>query len=283
MDYDPRKTALLHPELQPPFFQSGQQWERRALCAELSRLAYFRFECDDAARAAVTAALGQVGLAGLRFFCAADTDTQAFATISNDGLSAYLAFRGTQVDAVGDLRTDLDFRLTGWDGAGRVHAGFHAAFRSVRDDVIAWAEQQGGASICITGHSLGAALATLAAAALPRACLLTFGSPMVGDAEFAASFAGRECSRFVDCCDAVTFVPPEMLGYRHLEPHSYINRHGVVVPGLSAAEVEMDRTAARALYVAQLAALPDNVPLRDLADHAPLNYLRAMPVPAKLR
>src|SRR5471030_2213161 len=183
MDYDPSKTALLHPELQPPFFQSGQQWERRALCAELSRLAYFRFECDDAARAAVTAALGQVGLAGLRFFCAADTDTQAFATISNDGLSAYLAFRGTQVDAVGDLRSDLDFSFTTWQGAGQVHSGFHSAFLSVRDEVLAWAAQQGAASICVTGHSLGAALATLAAAVLPGASLITFGSPMVGDAD----------------------------------------------------------------------------------------------------
>lgn len=283
MDYDPSKSALLHPEQRPPFFQNKQQWERRALCAELSRLAYFRFESDDAAKAAVTTALGQVGLARPHFFCDTDTDTQAFATISNDGLSAYLVFRGTQVDAAGDLRNDLDFRFAAWDGAGRVHAGFHAAFRSVRDGVMAWAAQQGAASVCITGHSLGAALATLAAAVLPRASLVTFGSPMVGDAEFAASFAGREFTRFVDCCDAVTFVPSGIVGYRHLEPHSYINRHGVVVPGLSAAEVEMDRAAARALYVAQLAILPANLLLRDMADHAPVNYLRAMPAPVTLR
>ena len=281
MDYDPRKTALLRPEQQAPLFQGGAQWERRALCAELSRLAYFRFESDDVARAAVTAALGQVDLVGLRFFCVADT--QAFAATSRDGRRAYLAFRGTQIDAAGDLRADLDARFTSWEGAGRVHAGFHNAFRSVRDDVLAWAAQQGMASICITGHSLGAALATLAAAALPGACLITFGSPLVGDAEFVASFAGREFSRFVDCCDAVTCVPPEILGYRHLEPHSYINRHGVIVPGLSAAEMEMDRAAARILYVAQMATVAGNVPLRDMADHAPVNYLRAMPAPVTLR
>lgn len=280
MDYDPSKTALLHPELQPPFFQTGQQWERRALCAELARLAYFRFESDDAAKAAVTTALGHVGLAAPCFFSDADTDTQAYATISNDGLSAYLVFRGTQVDAMGDLRSDLDFRFTNWQGAGQVHTGFHDAFLSVRDDVLAWAAQQGAASICVTGHSLGAALATLAAAVLPGASLITFGSPMVGDADFAASFAGREIIRFVDCCDAVTSVPPEAIGYRHLEPHSYINRHGIIVPGLSAAEVVLDRVEALAQY-APLAIVPGNVPLRNFADHAPVNYLRAMPAPLR--
>jgi len=280
MDYDPSKTALLHPELQPPFFQSGQQWERRALCAELSRLAYFRFESDDVAKAAVTTALAHVGLAAPLFFNVADTDTQAYASISNDGLTAYLVFRGTQLDAAGDLRSDLDFRLASWQGAGQVHKGFLAAFLSVRDDVLAWAAQQGAASICVTGHSLGAALATLAAAVLPGASLITFGSPMVGDADFAASFTGRECTRFIDCCDAVTSVPPEVIGYRHLEPHSYINRHGVVVPGLSAAEVVLDRVEALAQY-APLAIVPGNVPLRNFADHAPVNYLRAMPAPLR--
>ena len=43
--------------------------------------------------------------------------------------------------------------------------------------------------LILAGHSLGAALATLAATVFPPALLVTLGSPRVGDAEFVAALA----------------------------------------------------------------------------------------------
>jgi hypothetical protein len=58
-----------------------------------------------------------------------------------------------------------------------------------------------------TGHSLGAALATLAAGRFPPRALYTFGSPRVGDGEFATTLEGVPTFRLVNNRDLVTGVP----------------------------------------------------------------------------
>jgi hypothetical protein len=86
--------------------------------------------------------------------------------------------------------------------------------------------------VWITGHSLGGALATLMSARLLRAIdeglrvrlagLVTFGSPRVGDRHFAAAFRharqrhGVRAIRVRHQNDAVTEVPPVVLGYHHV-------------------------------------------------------------------
>ena len=82
----------------------------------------------------------------------------------------------------------------------------------------------------VTGHSLGAAMATLMAARHPQAELVTFGSPRVGDEAFAAQFEDRDVRRYVDCNDVVTMVPPGLIGYVHAGEMHYIDRFGIVHP-----------------------------------------------------
>ena len=73
-----------------------------------------------------------------------------------------------------------------------------------------------------TGHSLGAALATLAAARrfvegkIPPAALYTFGSPRVGTTEFIRAFPPTflHC-RVVNDQDIVPTVPPRTLNIYH--------------------------------------------------------------------
>jgi hypothetical protein len=60
----------------------------------------------------------------------------------------------------------------------------------------------------ITGHSLGAALATLAAIVVKPAKLITFGSPRVGNEALCGLLDGVEVRRFVNCCDLITRIPP---------------------------------------------------------------------------
>ncbi|HSU99415.1 MAG TPA: GH25 family lysozyme [Roseiarcus sp.] len=83
----------------------------------------------------------------------------------------------------------------------------------------------GSASVEITGHSLGAALATLYAmenahtGAVASPMLCTFASPLVGDATFAAVFKGLNLTswRVANELDLVTRVPPAVLGFVHVD------------------------------------------------------------------
>jgi hypothetical protein len=138
-----------------------------------------------------------------------------------------------------------------------------------------------GYRLLFTGHSLGAAMATLASSLQPADSLYTFGCPRVGDPAFVNSLRGLDNHRYVDCCDLVARVPPEgMLGYTHLPGDVfYIDLNREVArrdPG--DAYIAADRTRAEEEYLVDYAWRIGDVPLRPLADHAPVNYV--LPVTA---
>lgn len=118
-----------------------------------------------------------------------------------------------------DLWTDSQFFPSAHSVGGRVHLGFATAFAEVSDDLDAIARRKSpGQKLWITGHSLGGALANLAAAHLGRETvhgLYTYGCPRVGDAAFASVLPSRNHYRFVHRDDWVATVPPEFLGYVH--------------------------------------------------------------------
>ena len=105
------------------------------------------------------------------------TDTQGFVAVrrASDEMDMGVAsFRGTENEQ--DWKTNLRCSLTpadspqaeGRESAGKVHQGFHDAFRSVRDQVDRNLPCAEGLPIFTTGHSLGGALATLGAGAPVR-------------------------------------------------------------------------------------------------------------------
>jgi hypothetical protein len=274
MDYDPTRVALYTPEKGEPPAGFSAGWPVEQACAELARLAYHRFEEGDSA--ALGAALAAAGFSPPALFNAPGRDAQAFGTMAGD--TAFVVFRGTQAGKLLDLVADVRFRLRTWEGPGRAHEGFLAAWRSLDEPIAAWIQGAGARRLVVSGHSLGAAMATLLAAARPEAELVTFGSPRVGDAAFAGAFAGRPVRRYVDCTDKVTMVPPELVGYRHVEGEIYIDRSGLVHAAPPSAEVvSEDRGAARRAYLLRHAwKVWRNVLVRDLADHAPVNYVSAV-------
>jgi hypothetical protein len=161
-----------------------------------------------------------------------------------------------------------------------VHDGFRdefARFREVRDRHRL---VPAGARPLFTGHSLGGAFATLAAALHNPEHLYTFGSPRVGDRDFATSMQGVNHARYVDCCDLVAKIPPtEFLGfevgYEHVGVLHYIDRQGAIVLTPSGETVEDDQRKASWAYD-KYAVVKKNVPARALADHAPINYVSAV-------
>ncbi len=142
-------------------------------------------------------------------FADVDTETQGFVTANADHL--VVAFRGT--DQVRDWLTNITARMEAGFG-GKVHAGFAAALDSVWADVEEHLSslRDNGQTVWVTGHSLGGALATLAAKRLavrPHATM-TFGQPRVGDRAFASAFKPVHV-RFVNNKDIVPTVPPRFI------------------------------------------------------------------------
>lgn len=277
--YDASRDALYSPQLRPTVFEPDTQYELTPLCAELSRLAYIHFEDGGAEQASLKAALALVGFGSFAPFVDAPTGTQGFGVVRViDGLLV-LAFRGTEPNSLTDLGTDLDVSMAGWTlTSGKVHAGFARAALSVFPSVQQWLSANSTArkQLVLTGHSLGAAIATLLASALKPDKLVTIGSPRVGDSTFAETLEGVDITRFVDCCDVVTELPPELGGYVHVSASAYIDRSGALQPQADSQFILADQLAARVDFVKQYAWQTGNIMVRDLADHAPINYVRSL-------
>lgn len=278
IEFDPSRSALYTPEKGTTVFSGARAHSAIELGVEASRLAYLRAEHPGAQQMALAQALQLVGFGAPRMFSHPGTSTQAFAAFRASDGTALLAFRGTQPDEAGDLGTDLKAGLVPWtEGAGRVHAGFAAAFRAVRPAIDDWIAGEASARnhLILAGHSLGGALATLAATVWTPSQLVTLGSPRVGDPAFAAAFGGLPVVRIVNCCDAVTQLPPESPWYAHVGPMTYVRSDGTLDTQPEGPEVVLDQVGARARYLAEHAWKAGAVLVRDLADHAPINYVRA--------
>jgi triacylglycerol lipase len=143
-----------------------------------------------------------------------------------------VAFRGTEPDEWKDSLTDANLLLVSWT-AGRVHKGFRDAidliWPTLEDRLESLAP---GRTVWFCGHSLGAALATLAADRYQGTSgVCTFGSPRVGNKAFCTAFAGRLAGRtlrYVNDQDVVATVPPPLFGYKHIDDRRFIAHDGKV-------------------------------------------------------
>jgi hypothetical protein len=160
----------------------------------------------------------------------ADTVTFGFngsqgmeALVTHNHQYVFIAFRGTDFHQVVDVMADIEFIPT-FAAHGLVHYGFWKFFHtgSVWADIQRYLGTVAGDQVVwFTGHSLGAALATLAANQYRDARgrhhgLYTFGSPRVGDqALFCRSFGTLPIYRIVNDQDITAHVPPPPL-YGHV-------------------------------------------------------------------
>jgi hypothetical protein len=274
--YDPTRAALYTPERRETLFVDGATYTPVQIGIEAARLAYYRIEASVAERRRLATDLARASFAELEPFVHPATGSEAFAAVRATDGTALVAFRGTRPDALRDLLTDVRATLTAWpESGGRVHAGFAAAARALLPAVRDWLgrTEHDASRTIFAGHSLGAALATLAASVIANGRLVTLGSPRVGDAAFVASLRVPGV-RLVGCCDGVTDLPPALGGYAHAGPRTYLTRFGEQLENPSPDVVSADRLRAHWQYLCEHAWRRGAVLLRSLADHAPINYAR---------
>lgn len=279
--YSPRKDDLFYPCKNAQFFPAGAPQAESALCVELARMAYCRNDASFALnRSRISDELARIGFTAAGFFESSGTPqsrgTHCFLALRQDRQLGVVAFRGTDKDDPSDVADDINALPAPWAAGGKVHRGFAGALADVRSEVER-ALQPLQCRLLFTGHSLGAALATLLAGVRAPAALYTFGSPMVGDSDFVATLSGVKSYRYVDCTDIVTRIPPEILGYRHLGRPYYIAQDRSISFDPGESFIRKDRTEAFLEYPLKYEPWrKENVAVRELADHAPVNYVSAV-------
>jgi pimeloyl-ACP methyl ester carboxylesterase len=165
------------------------------------------------------------------------TDTQALVLEAADYI--VVAFRGTSNlrDFVTDARFFRSLLLEEANGDRcEVHTGFLAAYESIIADLTAHLRQivVADRKVFVTGHSLGGALAILAALELKRqgfniAQVYTFGQPRVGNKAFAAmyNYALKDSTfALVNEGDPVPLLPPLLNGYRDCGTEIFLRKFG---------------------------------------------------------
>ncbi len=124
-----------------------------------------------------------------------------------------LAFRGTEAMSIRDIKSDVRARKRTCESGGKMHSGFYDAFENVRPMVeeAINAPAHADKPLYVTGHSLGGAVATVAAKKLAHpggiAACYSFGAPRVGDDDWVAEIR-TPVYRLVNSADCVTMLPP---------------------------------------------------------------------------
>jgi pimeloyl-ACP methyl ester carboxylesterase len=186
----------------------------------------------------------ELKLGDVSYFQSSILDAAGYVGTANEDGRPHLVvvFRGSTTDRNWVLDAVSAKHLRKAWGGGAVHLGFHEAYDTVQTymhELLSMKRQQlidarliaplDRVSVHLVGHSLGGALATLAAADLHTnrffdvGALWTFGSPRVGDDQFASWLARSVLSgtgvthwRVTHASDPVVHVPPVSMGFAHV-------------------------------------------------------------------
>lgn len=193
-------------------------------------------------------------LAGLRSEDPGIADVIAFHNESSSAILVEhadyyaLAFRGSDevrdwIDNINTIPISALF--------GKFHRGFYGALERIWPDISSYYQSRRlelkqidskPKGLFLTGHSLGGAMATIAASRLiekdyPFTGVYTFGQPRAVTAATADVFNARARSRFYrfqNNNDIVTRLPARMMGYSHVGTYMHILQNKTIVndPGL---------------------------------------------------
>ena len=280
--YSAERDDLYYPAKRAVFFPNGRPQSDAALCVEMALLAYCRQNtCFAFDQPRIRKILASIQFTDCDFFedlkAPPTRGSHGFLALDEEKQLAVLAFRGTDKDDPTDLSDDFNAWPEKWQGGGNVHTGFADALLEIWDQVNPALRKAKGYKLLFTGHSLGAAVATLAASLQAPTSLYTFGSPRVGDTSFMNLLLGNKIDnhRYVDCSDLVARVPPKnVLGYEHFGDPYYIDWHRAIQQRAEGDPyIDQDQDDAEDDYLVRYSWRIGDVALRPLADHAPVNYV----------
>jgi len=164
-------------------------------------------------------------------------EKQSEAYLVSDKNDFIIVCRGTQPNKLSDILADLRaIPVKSTSGIGLVHKGFKDSVDHIWPKLEPMLTKIGKKkSVWCTGHSLGAAMATLIAVRCRRLPdtpnpegLFTYGSPRVGDNAYVGLMTGMDLvhHRWVNNADIVTKVPA--LPFFHYGELHYMNHWGNV-------------------------------------------------------
>ncbi|KAF7508723.1 hypothetical protein GJ744_008970 [Endocarpon pusillum] len=160
------------------------------------------------------------------------TDVTGLVAVDSTNQKVVVSFRGSK--SARNWLTNIDFIAIPSDIClfCGVHQGFWKSWVEARPRILTAVEeavaQNPGYGIVSTGHSLGGALATLAAANLRNSgydvALYTYGSPQVGT-QVTANYISNQPGgnyRVTHTNDIVPKLPSGVVGYGHVSPEYFI-------------------------------------------------------------
>lgn len=196
--------------------------------------------------------------------------------IVKDRNDLWFAFRGTEPSKLNDVMADLKVVKNSAVAGGKVHGGFQQEVNDLWMDILAELEHNDQLKIrkdvYITGHSLGAAMATIAATRYQPEELFTFGSPRVGGHKFIRNIKCPHL-RFMNNNDIVCRIPPAWLGFVHHGEMIYFNADGV----------KQDKPTWKDLWTGMLNSWKRWKFFDGIVDHGMPNYVKAITKLSKVK
>eukprot|EP01117_Protostelium_nocturnum_P011779 TRINITY_DN4295_c0_g1_i2.p1 TRINITY_DN4295_c0_g1~~TRINITY_DN4295_c0_g1_i2.p1 ORF type:complete len:326 (-),score=62.06 TRINITY_DN4295_c0_g1_i2:19-996(-) len=226
---DVKVYSLSQPDYAPNFLETSRNYVRAAYSAYCKPQAILSKKCYWCTRKDVS---DEPFYQATHFFAGGSGNT-TFGWAGYSDSEIIFSFRGTIPSQLANWITNFGIQLRVPFKAeipnAKVHVGFLNAYLLIEKDVIQagidLTKRFPNRRIIITGHSLGGALATLAAADIaihPKTSedvrLWTFGSPRVGNTGFAAYMNTKylQSYRIVNNRDVVPSIPGTFLGYVHI-------------------------------------------------------------------
>ncbi|KAI8381060.1 lipase [Radiomyces spectabilis] len=157
-------------------------------------------------------------------------DTNGYIIRDDAKKKLYLTFRGSS--SIRNWIADFTFIATSYTPVkgAKVHTGFYNSYKEVAQNVILTMQKELDAhpdyDTEVSGHSLGGAMAVLAALDLyqrdirftpDNLRIFTYGAPRVGNPDFAYYVTGTDIpfQRVVHDRDIVPHLPPQAFGFLH--------------------------------------------------------------------
>lgn len=227
------KSRSMHRGGDQFFLAQGFDWALVNTSASLSAQAY----CDNSLYLSKNYSDYATNFIPTFKIISADHDVSGFIGYRDEDQTIYVVFRGSS--SMTNFIDDMNFFQTPYPycQACSVHTGFYSANLVVIQDIITevirlqniFASYQ----VVVTGHSLGAAIATLCAVDLIAAdirgvILINFGSPRIGDNE-TASYISEHITNKYRITHRKDVVPhlPLSLNFMHISGEWYEDDSGM--------------------------------------------------------